>query len=182
MSPTENLSIPSIGDPGPDRTTPIIRLPTGGETLQIDAVTIRILADRAVTGGAWALVEYSAPPGFAGPPLHRHLQTTEAFYVLSGTLTFTVLAAQSAAEISETIDAPAGSCVLVPPGVVHAFGNRESVPATFLIWVAPAGLEAYFRELAALKRAASVWPPADPTLLPALSERYDMFPPENPLD
>jgi hypothetical protein len=49
----------------------------------------------------------------------------------------------------ERILASAGSQVLVPKGRAHTFWNAGSEVAVCLIVLAPAGFEAYFRELSA---------------------------------
>jgi mannose-6-phosphate isomerase-like protein (cupin superfamily) len=46
-------------------------------------------------------------------PLHRHFSDDEAWYVLDGALGFV--------RGDEQLEAPAGSAVLVPRGVAHAF-------------------------------------------------------------
>jgi quercetin dioxygenase-like cupin family protein len=147
----------------------IVHMPDEGTriTMRGAAITLKAVSDD--TGGAWSLMEYTAPPHFAGPPPHWHNETLEGFYILSGTVTFQVDA--------QTIIAPAGSFVLVPPGVIHTFANQEDVPATFLTVVSPGGFERYFDELAALVAHEPTWPPADPSKLTALMMKYDTYAP-----
>jgi quercetin dioxygenase-like cupin family protein len=68
----------------------------------------------------------------AGPDLHVHHEHTDAFYVLSGELTFLVGAA------GEPVRAPAGTYAAVVPGVVHTFTNDGDAESTFLNFHAPA--------------------------------------------
>jgi hypothetical protein len=53
------------------------------------------------------------------------------------------------------VDAPAGSYILVPPGVVHTFANPSDQPARVLSISAPGGWEHYLRELAGALRAGA---------------------------
>jgi mannose-6-phosphate isomerase-like protein (cupin superfamily) len=72
-------------------------------------------------------------PGRDGPAAHVHADEDDAFYVLDGELVFRVG--------DEDIPAPAGTFVLVPPGVLHTFANRTSAPVRILNIHAPAGFD-----------------------------------------
>jgi quercetin dioxygenase-like cupin family protein len=71
----------------------------------------------------------------AGRELEAHVHDDEddAFYILSGELTF-VLGC-------EEVRAPAGTFVLVPPGVEHGFRNDTSETAQILNLHAPGGFD-----------------------------------------
>jgi len=97
-------------------------------------------------------------PGQRGPELHVHRDHTDAFYVLTGELTFEV--GPDAAPVS----ADAGTYVAVPPNVVHTFVNASGLDATWLNFHAPdQGFAAYLR--AARDGREEPWdsfdPPAD---------------------
>jgi quercetin dioxygenase-like cupin family protein len=64
---------------------------------------------------------------------HAHVDEDDAFYVLEGELTFTVA--------GEEVSAPAGTFVLVPPGVEHGFRNDGGGAARILNIHAPAGFD-----------------------------------------
>jgi quercetin dioxygenase-like cupin family protein len=65
-----------------------------------------------------SLIEYDAGADYQGASPHYHEHHTDAFYVLEGELEFTIG--------RETgILAPAGTAVVAPPGVVHAFTNTS---------------------------------------------------------
>lgn len=83
-----------------------------------------------------------------GPHPHAHRYTTDTFYVLEGTLHMTVG--------DSAIDAPAGSYILVPPGVAHTFANISDEPARFLNISAPGGLEQYLRDVADAMRSGTM--------------------------
>ena len=68
-----------------------------------------------------------------GPELHAHPDEDDSFYVLEGELTFTLDEGE--------IAAPAGTFVLVPPGVRHTFANRGDTVARCINVHAPAGFD-----------------------------------------
>jgi mannose-6-phosphate isomerase-like protein (cupin superfamily) len=72
-------------------------------------------------------------PGRHGPPAHVHRDEDDAFYVLDGEMSF-VLG-------EETVAAPAGTFVLVPPGIEHTFVNHTTTPVRMLNIHAPAGFD-----------------------------------------
>jgi mannose-6-phosphate isomerase-like protein (cupin superfamily) len=72
-------------------------------------------------------------PGLHGPEAHIHDDEDDAFYVLDGDLQFVI--------DEQEIPAPAGTFVLVPPGVMHTFMNPTSSPARMLNIHAPAGFD-----------------------------------------
>jgi mannose-6-phosphate isomerase-like protein (cupin superfamily) len=92
-------------------------------------------------GSPYSLLEWEAPAGAASPPVHIHHRTDEGFYVLSGAFDFL--------QDQRTVRAEVGSHVLVARGQRHTFWNPGKETARCLIVLAPAGFEAYFRELAA---------------------------------
>lgn len=126
-----------------------------------------IKADGEESDGEHCFSEWTLEPRDQGPPPHLHMQHQEAFYVVEGTMTFRAGA--------EEIEAPAGSFVLIPAGVVHKFSNPTDAPAACVnVWV-PGGFEAYFREM--LERMAGQDPP-DPSEIIELSAKYDVFFPD----
>ncbi len=72
-------------------------------------------------------------PGREGPEPHVHPDEDDAFYVLDGELTFKLAHGD--------VPAPAGTFVLVPPGVEHTFANRTETPVRVLNVHAPAGFD-----------------------------------------
>jgi len=70
-----------------------------------------------------------------------------SFFVLGGTMSFFVG--------DHWVDAPAGSFVLVPGGVTHAFDNRGDTPAGALNVSAPGDFEPRIPGIAAWFRARS---------------------------
>jgi mannose-6-phosphate isomerase-like protein (cupin superfamily) len=72
-------------------------------------------------------------PNAGGPEPHVHEEEDDAFYVLDGELTFML--------DDGDVAAPAGTFVLVPPGVSHTFRNPLDRPTRVLNIHAPAGFD-----------------------------------------
>jgi mannose-6-phosphate isomerase-like protein (cupin superfamily) len=111
----------------------------GGEIVLAGPIRVRILEDGATTAGRLAVVELTIAPRTDGPPPHRHAAHDEGFYVVSGTVRFTVGTAVQ--------DATAGTFVMVPPGAPHTFANAGDVPAVVLNTLTPDLYVGYFRDL-----------------------------------
>ena len=77
-------------------------------------------------------------PGRHGPGSHVHDEEDDAFLILDGELTF-VLG-------DREVLAPAGTFVLVPPGVDHTFRNDTSQPVRIANIHAPAGFDLRLRD------------------------------------
>ena len=100
-----------------------------------------VMAFKAVaaqTGGDFSLMERTVPAGARTPPPHRHVNCSEAFFVLDGTITFWLDDAE--------VTGGAGDFLLVPRGAAHTFGNQGTEPARLMVLHAPA-MDGYFSEL-----------------------------------
>jgi quercetin dioxygenase-like cupin family protein len=113
--------------------------PTDGELIHLGPIQMRILEDGHTTDHRLGMGEITLPPHTDGPIQHRHSQHDEGFYVVSGTARFTVGAT--------TYDAPAGTLVMVPPGVPHAFANPSDETVILLNTFTPDLYVQYFRDL-----------------------------------
>ena len=91
----------------------------------------------AETGGAFAVSEVTALPGF-GPPPHIHQREDESFYVLEGEFEITY--------DGRTVTMGAGSFVHLPKGRLHMHRAVGSRPARILALYAPAGVERFIEE------------------------------------
>ena len=58
----------------------------GGDAIWFLGGLMTVKASRTQTGNAFAIVEFTLPPGFAPPP-HIHHMEDEAFYILEGAVT-----------------------------------------------------------------------------------------------
>ncbi|WP_033342986.1 cupin domain-containing protein [Catenuloplanes japonicus] len=114
--------------------------PDDGELIVNGPSRIRILEDGSSTNHRLGIGEITVPPHTPGPPQHRHAQHDEGFYVLSGSVRFTVG--------EDEHDAPAGTWVMVPPGAPHTFANVTGEPAVMLNTFTPDQYVQYFRDLA----------------------------------
>jgi len=134
-----------------------------GQRITSGGVSVTLKITSAESDGHCAVVEITIPPHFMGMPAHVHQQTTELFYLLSGSLAFTLG--------EETVIARQASFVLVKPGTAHRFWNPTDTPASCLVYLSPGGSEQFFVELAALlaeERTASA--------ITALGRAYDQYP------
>ncbi|MFE5941638.1 cupin domain-containing protein [Streptomyces sp. NPDC056480] len=113
--------------------------PDDGETIVLGTTHMRVLEDGSRTGHRLGITESVLAPHTPGPPQHRHAQHDEGFYILSGTVRFTVA--------DKDYDATTGTLVMVPPGVPHTFANVADEPAVMLSTFTPAGYVQYFRDL-----------------------------------
>lgn len=142
----------------------VVQPPGEGEHHRVGASSLTLKAVSEHTDGRFFLSETVGEPGFPGPPLHRHRELTDMFYVLEGTLTFTI--------DGEDVEGPAGTFVCAPPGTAHTFANRSDAPARFLNFNVPGGFEHYMRDLAAAFAGAD-GPPA-PEDLGRIAAKYDL--------
>ncbi len=149
---------------------PIMLAPNGGPTLAFMGVDLAYKVTSHETDGAWALLEYTMPPKFIGPPPHWHKVTSESFYVLEGRVTFKLGTQVSVGE--------PGTFVHVPTHTVHKFSNDDDQPARFLTFILPGGFENYFKALVAFMQSEPTWPPKDTQKLLDLYQRYDIFSPD----
>ncbi len=95
---------------------------------------LRLKVGSAQTGGAFEVIEIRGP----GHPMpHVHRDHDECFYVIEGLFTFTIG--------TQEVKASAESVVFVPRGTPHAFKHSEGARA--LVFVIPANLEGFFREI-----------------------------------
>jgi pimeloyl-ACP methyl ester carboxylesterase/mannose-6-phosphate isomerase-like protein (cupin superfamily) len=113
--------------------------PADGEVALSGPIQMRILEDGRTTAHRLGLGEITLAPHTAGPPQHRHARHDEGFYVVSGTVRFTVG--------QQTYDAPARTLVMVPPGAPHTFANPGDEPAVVLNTFTPDLYVQYFRDL-----------------------------------
>ncbi|WP_371673976.1 cupin domain-containing protein [Streptomyces sp. NBC_00289] len=113
--------------------------PDGGETIVMGTTHMRVLEDGSHTGHRLAVAESVLAPYTPGPPQHRHAQHDEGFYIVSGTVRFTVG--------DKDYDATTGAFVMVPPGAPHTFANVTDQPAVILSTFTPDLYVQYFRDL-----------------------------------
>lgn len=111
---------------------PIVLAPGEGRAYPMGRISATFKADGAETADRYSISEWWLEPHTQGPGAHTHPED-DVFFVLRGTMSFLV--------DDEWIDAPAGSFVLVPGGVTHAFENRGDEPSGALNFSAPGSFE-----------------------------------------
>jgi quercetin dioxygenase-like cupin family protein len=156
------MALPESGTP---RGRGVVLTPGSGREISLGeagTVTMKLSAESA--GGRMSAYEFATPPRTAGPPLHIHRSWDEAFYVLSGEMTFLIDGVTSLA--------PAGSFVFIPRGVPHTFWNASDAPARQLTVFTPSGIEDYFDEVTGVMAGGGTLAEAI-----ALMEQHDMIVP-----
>ncbi|WP_327286367.1 MULTISPECIES: cupin domain-containing protein [unclassified Streptomyces] len=123
------------------QTAPAVSVvgPGDGETIILGTTRMRVLEDGSHTGHRLAIAESVLAPHTQRPPQHRHAQHDQGFYIVSGTVRFTVG--------DEDHDATTGTLVMVPPGTPHTFANPTDQPAVILSTFTPDLYVQYFRDL-----------------------------------
>ena len=102
------------------------------------------LGDGSTTGHRLGPAVVTLAPRAPGPPQHRHAKHEEGFYVISGTVRFSV---------GDLVhDAIPGTLVMVPAGAPYAFANLGDEPAVMLSTFTPDRYVQYFRDVAEVGR------------------------------
>ena len=146
---------------------PYLRRDGEGEALWFLGSLMTTKATGAETGGRLTVVEFVNPPGFA-PPLHRHLEEDELFYVLSGTAEFRC--------DGDTFSAGPGDFVLLPARLPHTFIVGTDEPLRSLQITTPSGFEQFAAEVGEPARARRLPDPGpiDPAALGHAAARHSI--------
>ena len=135
-------------------TEPFVTPATGGQTLRSTGALLIVKADAESTGGAFALVDLRAAPGYE-TPFHVHRREDEHFYVLDGEM-------ECVHGDGETLTAGPHDTVFLPRDVPHGFRVVSDGPLRILATVTPAGLEAFFVDVGEEAETLDLPAPADP--------------------
>jgi pimeloyl-ACP methyl ester carboxylesterase/mannose-6-phosphate isomerase-like protein (cupin superfamily) len=122
-----------------EKTDVSVVLPGQGELALTGATQLMILEDGSTTAHRLGIAEITIAPHTDGPPQHRHARHDEGFYVVSGIAQFTVG--------QQTIQAPRGTLVMIPPGAPHTFANVSDETVVLLNTFTPDQYVQYFRDL-----------------------------------
>jgi len=114
--------------------------PGGGRPYPMGRISSVFLADREETANAYSISEWWLEANTKGPGAHSH-EEDDVFYVIEGTMSFLLG--------EQWIDAPRGSFVLAPGGMIHDFENRSDARAGVLNFSVPGGFEAHMPGIAA---------------------------------
>jgi mannose-6-phosphate isomerase-like protein (cupin superfamily) len=110
------------------------------ETLRLGPDFMRLLLDADSTGGAMSAHRTHLTNGALGANPHRHTISSEAFYMVDGSLD--VLVGEDLVRITS------GDLAVVPPGIVHAFAASPGCDAEVFVFITP-GVQRFhfFREV-----------------------------------
>jgi quercetin dioxygenase-like cupin family protein len=97
--------------------------PGQGDSVALGRLGVVFKLDGHISGGAFAVVEHPMAPGALVPP-HTHEHEDEYSYVLAGTI--------GARIGDQDCEIGAGSYLLKPRGISHAFWNAGPAPAHVL--------------------------------------------------
>ena len=144
--------------PGITPTRPYVLRENEGESLWFLGNLVTLKATGAQTRGRITVAEFLNPAGFA-PPLHRHLDEDEMFYLLSGTAEFRC--------DGQAFQAGPGDFVLLPVGLPHTFLVEAQEPLRALQITTPSGFENFAAAAGepAPERRLPDHQPADPAAL-----------------
>jgi quercetin dioxygenase-like cupin family protein len=138
------------------------------EELRIGQLALRFLIDGPASGASVTIFEMSVPPGAKVPAAHSHDAFDETIYGLEGILTMNLN--------GQSIEVSPGEALFIPRGAVHRFDNPLAASARILAVITPGILGfSYFREIAALAKAAAGGPP-DPAAIAAVMLRHGLTP------
>jgi mannose-6-phosphate isomerase-like protein (cupin superfamily) len=112
---------------------PVVHAPGEGRIYRMPTMRAVFKADGEETANRYSVSEWWLEPGSGGPGAHSHEANDEIFFVMEGTPSLLVG--------DEWIDAPAGSCIVIPAGVTHDFANRTETQAGLFNVFIPGGFE-----------------------------------------
>ncbi len=142
------------------RSGPLVCGRGEGRPVHVLGADLTIRISTRDTNGAFAVFEGHTPP-LDGPPLHRHREHDEWWFIVQGEYRFEV--------DGEEIYASAGDTVYAPRGSRHTFQNIGSEPGWTITTVVPGGVDLFFEELdKAIPRGAA----PEPAIMLPLFEKY----------
>lgn len=146
-------------------TRPYVSREGDGEALWFLGNLVTLKTTGAQTRGKLTVAEFVNPPGFA-PPLHRHTEEDECFYILSGTVEFRC--------DGEVLPAGPGDFVVLPVGLAHTFVVGGGEPLRALQITTPSGFEHFAAEVGepATERRLPDPGPVDPAALGHAAARH----------
>ena len=134
------------------------------DPIRAGQLEIRYLVDGSASGGL-GVFELTVPPGSNVPPAHSHRDNEEFFYVVEGSITYSVDA--------DTRHLQPGEWMSTPRGSVHGFKNEGTQTARALVVLTPDIGAQYFRDVAAVVNAGGT---PDRAKLMEVMSRYGLKP------
>ena len=108
--------------------------PSTENTRAIPGAVFNFLATGSQTDGRHALIKIVVEKG-AEPPAHTHAREDESYFILKGSIRYTIGA--------DELTVKEGEYVYLPKHVPHSF-EILSERAEVLMWISPAGLDQWF--------------------------------------
>jgi mannose-6-phosphate isomerase-like protein (cupin superfamily) len=150
---------------GESARSAVVRRAGEGHSFAIGGSTNTVRLAGGESDGRVGVVEMEFPPGFTGPPPHRHERIDHVWYLVRGTLEVEISGRRSVLA--------AGDSAFVPHGVIHAFANPGGSPAVLLEVDTPGTLDAYLAELAEAFPAGT---DVDQRIVAEIQRRHDTVP------
>ncbi len=132
------------------------------DVVKVGQLEIRYLVDGSKSGGL-GVFELVVPPGANVPPPHSHRHNEEFFYVVEGSIGYSV--------DNESRELAPGQWMSTPRGSVHAFRNTGTQTARALVVLTPDIGAQYFRDVAKVVNAGG---PPDRAKLLEVMARYGL--------
>jgi len=132
------------------------------DVIKVGQLEIRYLVDGSKSEGL-GVFELVVPPGANVPPPHSHSHNEEFFYVIEGSLGYSV--------DGDARELGPGEWMSTPRGSVHAFRNTGTRTARALVVLTPDIGAQYFRDVAEVVNAGG---PPDRTKLLDVMSRYGL--------
>jgi mannose-6-phosphate isomerase-like protein (cupin superfamily) len=131
-----------------------------GRPVHVLGADLTIKISSRDTNGAFAVFEGRTAP-LEGPPLHRHSQHDEYWYIVEGEYRFEIDGAE--------VYASAGASVYAPRGSRHTFQNIGTERGWTITTVVPGGIDLFFEEL---DRAVPRGAIPDPAKIQPIFDKY----------
>jgi quercetin dioxygenase-like cupin family protein len=135
-----------------------------GDVIKVGQLEVRYLLDGTASQGL-GVFELTVPPGANVPPPHSHTLNEEFFYVLEGSMRYTV--------DDQSRELAPGEWMSTPRGSVHGFRNDADRPARALVMLTPDIGMQYFRDVGTVVNAGG---PPDRARLLEVMARYGLQP------
>ena len=124
----------------PDERQPIFLAPGQGRSYAMGTMSAVFKADGTESAGNYSISEWWLEPYSKGPGAHSH-DEDDVFFVIEGVMSFLIGDVWT--------EAPKGSFVLAPGGVIHDFENRSEARAGVLNISAPGNFEQHMPQIVA---------------------------------
>jgi mannose-6-phosphate isomerase-like protein (cupin superfamily) len=123
----------------------LVLTPGKGRRYPLGRMEAVFMADGKETNDSYCASTWHVEANSTGPGPHKHDANEEVFFVIEGTMTFLVG--------DEHVEAPCGTFLRIPCGMMHDFENRTNKRAGVFNMFLPGGFEtmmpaivAWFRE------------------------------------